>query len=1028
MYSKWFFDKADRDLLHMVNATLDHGSDSSAYNPNLHPHGILELATTHEFRVAHAVIDLLGKLEAGQAKERLTALRTLHDEVLHSARTPFRYNTGRVLVQIMKEIIRSRQDEDAQLRLMHDFRKAASGNPRIVRHFLARHHLLEMPEEWNQLTMDHHVHDANTKGRKNPTHLLMDAWIKGIRYLTIIYYNFIEPEAARELLRAAEILGVTVRVGIEFQTVFRNRFVNFVWAPRGFSDAEAFLAFLEEKPTKALMDAGRDATAWTERQILRGLDRWNAEHRVHLMRTLDLDLPPISHEAFLAYVHPGQASTLHLAEMIHRTYLPLLKSRAAELLKEARTATPERLESINTLLDYMEAFLPENLQQTWLSAEKTPELACLAAPCPEVKLPEIMRMPPPVLLDWLGALRSGYRITLQLASLTPEDVLELLWDCQGLITHLELFNLKEWQEGHLTHLKTINELQRSINNGSVLHLKRTIRNMLHQMDHATSAEERERRDKFQTILRHIPELQHPYRVAPLRSRIGTDSTSNSSVRHGMGLAVLETLPKRTRRAVHSKRNAYQPIFVPIRITLSLRQIWSEPSRFSSPVKRLANWLHKLPGCGRFGLSSRIEWFSTLVTVQRRASNIITMGGSSAASCNHLRDVKPQAEQPRKRWPGLAYLNSRVSDWLKVLAGFIPAQLAFMLTQDWWVLAWFGALIWYLITGLRNIPQAIYAGGGALWRSSVLHWNNYVSWSRICDSLLYTGISVLLLEWGIRVLLLEELLALTVVNSPTTVFVVIALANGFYIAWHNAYRGFPRSAVIGNLFRSVLAIPLSLIYFEGLCQLAELWGSADPAGALQPSAAIISKTASDTVACIIEGIADRRNNHRLRLWDYSTKLGHMFNGYAEMELRFPDHDMLTLLERPREFCKLLNEKAPDILRDCIINALDLLYFWMHQPCAQQTLSSLVRSMTPEECALLVRSQRILLQTREVSQLLVNGLLGDNFGRALSFYLSYHERYILQVNQLCLQTRKIPHSMLTITVPAELSQEGFKSWSQ
>ena len=68
-----------------------------------------------------------------------------------------------------------------------------------MRHFLNTYHLLEMPEEWNQLTLDHHVHDANTKGRKNPTHLIMDAWIKGIRYLTVIYYNYVEPAAAREL-------------------------------------------------------------------------------------------------------------------------------------------------------------------------------------------------------------------------------------------------------------------------------------------------------------------------------------------------------------------------------------------------------------------------------------------------------------------------------------------------------------------------------------------------------------------------------------------------------------------------------------------------------------------------------------------------------------------------------------------------------------------------------------------------------------------------------------------------------------
>jgi len=30
-------------------------------------------------------------------------------------------------------------------------------------------------EEWNQISFDDHVHDANTKGRKSSTHLIMDA-------------------------------------------------------------------------------------------------------------------------------------------------------------------------------------------------------------------------------------------------------------------------------------------------------------------------------------------------------------------------------------------------------------------------------------------------------------------------------------------------------------------------------------------------------------------------------------------------------------------------------------------------------------------------------------------------------------------------------------------------------------------------------------------------------------------------------------------------------------------------------------
>ena len=87
---------------------------------------------------------------------------------------------------------------------------ASSGKPRIVRAELEKYHLLEMPEEWNQLAFDHHVHDANTKGRKSPTHLVMDAWIKGVRFLTVVYYNYVEPKVAEELLEAATILDPLV--------------------------------------------------------------------------------------------------------------------------------------------------------------------------------------------------------------------------------------------------------------------------------------------------------------------------------------------------------------------------------------------------------------------------------------------------------------------------------------------------------------------------------------------------------------------------------------------------------------------------------------------------------------------------------------------------------------------------------------------------------------------------------------------------------------------------------------------------
>lgn len=999
MFPSLYFDKADRDLLTMVNLALDRGEglENRVFNANLHPHGILELATTHEFRVAHAVINLLSNLSAGQAEDRLQALRALHDEVLHTARTPFRYNTGRVLIQIMKEIVRTRHDEFAQLKLMHDFRRVASGNPRIVRRFLDSYHLLEMPEEWNQLTMDHHVHDANTKGRKNPTHLIMDAWVKGIRMLTVIYYNYVEPDVARELLHAAEIVGISVRLGVEFTTSFHNRPVSVVWAPRGFSDTEGFLAFLNEKSTQKLMEEGRKASLWVKAQVLDMLDKWNTVQRCQLMRDVGVELPVISREEFLAYVRTGQASLLHLAEIIHRTSLPVFREAVEFIVRDLNDADAERKLALEKRLNRMNTITPEVILETWLTVRKPLSSPACIAEAPDPNQPKIMGMPVDELLTWLASMRSGFRITLQLADLNTEDVLELLWDGQGCITHLELFNLKEWQQGRLKHLEAINELQRAINDGSVLRLKQIIRGMIRRMEASRNAGDMARCDKFRSILRNIPTLQSPYKVAPLGSRIGTDSTSNSSIRHGMGLAVLPTLPRGAQRQLAVKNVSFRPTSLPVEMTLHQRQTWSAPVRKPTLWDRLCKTLRGFSGFSHMGLQSKKEWFSTGATIHRGCSNVITMGGINGMLDNGLRQ-RPDINDTKAPKPGLAYLNTRYANVLKVLTGFIPALLVFSQTQDWWFLAVFGAPIWFAITGLRNIAQAVLSGGG-LRQKSLLHWTSYVDWARISDSLMYTGLSVVLLEYGIRSLLLQNLLGITVANNPTLVFSVISAANGFYIAWHNVFRGFPKEAVIGNLFRSVLAIPLSILYYDLLFEGVAAMGVVEVALLLQPGAAIISKAASDTVAGVIEGLADSNNNRRLRSWDYNTKLERLFNCYTSMELAFPDTNMLITMSKPRELIELLSAEHRSMLQALIINALDLMYLWMYQPHAQQTLVSAIRHMTPEERILLYRSQLILQEVRDVSQLFVDGLVGWNFAKALSFYLDSHGDYLRELNRHC-----------------------------
>ena len=184
----------------------------------------------------------------------------------------------------------------------------------------------------------------------------------------------------------------------------------------------------------------------------------------------------------------------------------------------------------------------------------------------------------------------------------------------------------------------------------------------------------------------------------------------------------------------------------------------------------------------------------------------------------------------------------------------------------------------------------------------------------------------------------------------------------------------------------------MFYNDVLALFLPFFTTADPLLILEPGAAIISKTASDTVAAIIEGLADWRNNRRLRYWDYETKLQRLFDCYAKLELAFPDQDILSLLSRPEEFTRLTSTEARSLQVESIINALDLMYFWLYQPCAQQTLTSILRTMTREERVIVARSQGILSRVREVSQLFVDGLLGRNFARAL--YAQQTLRRILQ----------------------------------
>jgi len=1039
-----FFDKDDYQLLSIVRDVVTRGSQSkelrSLLLEHMHPHGIKEMAAPRGLRIAYAIAGLLGSFEKGKAGDRLKALRSLRDEVSHSSTTFYQKNTARVLLQIMKDLLRTQNNELRQLKLAHDFRMVSAGNPRLVRAELARYHLLEMPEEWNQYAFDDRVHDANTKGRKSPTHLVMDAWIKGIRFLTVVYYNYVSPEVIEELIEASAILDIRVQVGIEMSSRFRDKYVRYTWEPHGFNNNQAFLKFLKEGAVKKLMKGGRKVSNYQQKYVLEVFNAFNDRHREGLNQELELSLEPLSLDDFLRFVGAGQPSVLHLGRFIHNALVAHIQSKGVDpdppqtlegVARESKKVSRRRPE-------HQPAVDVETIIERFLLPSRNPEINDPTRPQEDPDIPGLLNLSPAKQLNRLLSLHSSSKFTLNLSNLSIQDTLEVLYSCRGMISHLEAYNLKNAAHGMTSgvgavegyfdgeavdlkspehHYSLISDLQKSLNEDNVISLKRVIRAIIwdheeqriflenHLQKSPANKQGKEqleeeflqmqqRKVQLMDILYNLETFHKYYKRRTLRSRIGSGSTGQAEHQHGMGLVVLDTLPARARRAVREGVLQKKRSLIPVSALLT-RNSHSRSHNGAEMCQNGSFWT-KLPF---FRKSMGCRWYDWsldgLIVHPQKTGNIATLGGLGRNGEDGRlfveRRVKERLGNPWK------YLNTNLKNSLKVLLGFIPAFITFSLTKDWWLLAYMGAFIWFGITGSRNIIQSV-LGGGGLKRSPLLPWNSLVSWSRIADSLLYTGFSVPLLDYLVKTLLLDQTFGITTATNPVLLYSVMGLANGIYISTHNTFRGLPRTAAAGNFFRSILAIPLAIALNSLIGLVLQLTGIPDISGVLQKWAAIISKFASDCVAAVIEGLADRQTNIRARLTAYQTKISQLFGVFSRLDLQFPEEDVLEMLQSPKMMMQTLNYEAREQERFIIVNALDLMYFWMYQPRARRALEIILQGMSREEWLIFYRSQLVLKRKREISQFFVDGLVGKNFAQALSFYLDRSEQYLTEIEKL------------------------------
>lgn len=998
--SIFFFDKRDYELIRIVDKVLSRARDIAyarrQYYGYFHPNGIKEMAESRSLRVAYAMVHLLTSLEIGGMDERLAALRLLRDEVLDTAEGSLPKNTARVLMQIMKELVRERDNFRRQLELAHDFRMTASGKPRVVRKQLRRYHLLEMPEEWNQLAFDDHVHDANTKGRKSSTHLVMDAWIKGIRRLRVIHYNYIEPRFAAELLEAAQIMGIDIRIGIEFFACYRNRYINLIWVPRGFPDAQAFLCFLEEPAVVDMMQKGREVSFHQQACVMQQLDTFNNIHLPKINEKFQIEAQPISTRNFLDFVGIGQKSIFHLEKFIHQEILKAFQLKAEKLREIYDTADIQERDRIEQWFIEINGLDIEEMIAGYLvpgDKTRTTDFLITGESC---SIPDLLTAYPHDLLKQLARLQTGYRVTLKISNLEVEDVLELVYDCNGMISRLELFNLKDWASKEVTHLPEISRLQEAINQQNPITLKKQILDIIQKVEQQVKnePEKQDQLQKLYTILHDITSLQIMYKDKPLKTRIGSDSTGRSQRYYGMGLVVVDTLPKRTQRQI-LKDIGSDRLLLPIRIAACKRCTFYPTEDYAHNMRGTNSHAVHTMSIFHAGYIKNIEWVVPgNATRMSDIGNVVTLGGRQEHVSNGI-FLRHEHDGNESQNPSWAYLNSSFRNILKIIAGFVPAFATFALTKDWWFLAYLGAFIWFGITGIRNILQSV-LGGGGFRRSPLIRWNAYVSWDRIADSLLFTGFSVPLLDYLVKTLVLERIFGVTTATHPVILYAVMALINGLYLSGHNAFRGLPKGAVYGNFFRSVLSIPIAIAINFAVQAVLLSFGVASVNNVLQKWAAIISKTASDTVAAVIEGAADRYTNVRTRKRDYRRKFSDLFEIFAQLELLFPEKYPLEILNS-RKKIKAKNLEVAAYEKIICIHALDALYFWMYQPRSQSVLKQLLGSMPEEERQIWVSSQFILMRQRDISQMFIDGVLGDDFARALSFYLTYSPDYLKKMKR-------------------------------
>lgn len=246
------FAKDLRALRTKINVSIDLPEIIAEF-PDSHPRGFIKEFKKRRTTIVETYLRITKCLESASYNQRIQALRLLAEHIIYSRSLKMPLNAARVQLAIMKEVVKNRDNKRVQLELMRDFTVSSFGHTRSIRHYLKKFDIIEIPETGEELKdlkmgWDFHVHDSTSYGRKLPIQLIIDAFIKGISELTIVYNNLDQIDAIKEVLEAGKILGIKVNIALEFSALSDGlRFHYMYILPNFSSKKEKFKKFLKQK-------------------------------------------------------------------------------------------------------------------------------------------------------------------------------------------------------------------------------------------------------------------------------------------------------------------------------------------------------------------------------------------------------------------------------------------------------------------------------------------------------------------------------------------------------------------------------------------------------------------------------------------------------------------------------------------------------------------------------------------------------------------------------------------------------------